>query len=80
MTQIEQILSLAKAYAASTGVELSTVSSRVFADGKKLAALEGGADIQTRRAEQALRWFAVNWPKGARWPRLVPKPEVLVRA
>lgn len=68
MSQIEQILTLARAYAEAEGVELKTVSWRVFGDTKKLRALEGGGDLYTGRATAALEWFRENWPEGAVWP------------
>ena len=46
-------------------------------DSKKLGAIEAGSDIQVRRHEKALRWFADNWPEGAIWPVhvTIPAPE-----
>lgn len=73
MTGIDQLLSVARAYAAIEGIELSTVSSRALDDGKKLGAIEAGADIQVRRLERAMQWFSDNWPKGS-WPDDVPRP------
>lgn len=74
MSGIEQLLTVARAYASLEGVPLSTVSSRALNDGKKLKALEGGADINVGRLESALRWFSDNWPAG-KWPDDVPRPE-----
>jgi len=73
MNGIEQLLTVARAYAAIEEIELSTVSSRALDDGKKLGAIEGGADIQVRRLERAMRWFSDNWPT-ADWPSEVPRP------
>lgn len=74
MSGIEQLLRVARAYASLEGVPLSTVSSRALDDGKKLKALEEGADINVSRLERALRWFSGNWPAG-NWPSDVPRPE-----
>lgn len=74
MSGIEQLLTVARTYAALEGVPLSTVSSRALDDGKKLKALEDGADINVGRLEKALRWFSDNWPAGD-WPLNVPRPE-----
>lgn len=69
MITAQDILALAKAYSAAAGVPLSTVSSRVFDDGKKLAALENkDADLTLKRAGAALHWFSANWPETAEWP------------
>lgn len=75
MSQIDQILTLARAYAEAEGVELSTVSWRVFGDTKKLRALEAGGDLHTRRATLALEWFRDNWTEQGEWPLEAGSPE-----
>lgn len=79
MTGTEQLLAVARAYAAAEGVELKTASWRALGDGKKLDAIECGADIQVGRFERAMRWFSDNWPRLARWPDGVVRPEVSLR-
>jgi len=74
MSGIDRLLSVARAYASHTGLELSTVSWRVFGDTKKLGAIEAGADIQVRRYEKAIQWFSDNWPEGVAWPLGVARP------
>jgi len=74
MSVIDNLLTVARKYAELEGVGLSTVSSRAFDDGKKLAAIEGGADIQVRRLERAMQWFSDHWPDGGAWPSDVPRP------
>lgn len=74
MSGIEQLLIVARRYAEIEDVPLSTVSSRVFNDGKKIKALEDGADISVGRLERALRWFSLNWPADESWPG-VPRPD-----
>lgn len=73
MSLIEQLLCVARRYAEIEGVPLSTVSSRALNDGKKLGALEDGADITVGRLEDALRWFSERWPDGE-WPSEVARP------
>ena len=77
MTGIEQLLKVAAEYGRAEGIEPSTVSWRVFGDTKKLGAIIAGADIQTRRLERALQWFAGNWPPTAAWPDDVARPSTL---
>ena len=77
MSGIDSLLKVARRYAEIEGIPLSTVSSRALNDGKKLAALESGADINVKRMERALLWFSGNWPSGE-WPSDVPRPEVLL--
>jgi hypothetical protein len=80
MSGIEQLLIVARRYAELKDVPLSTVSSRVFDDGKKLAALESGADINVKRLERALGWFAENL-SDEEWPSEISRPSLLeVRA
>ena len=80
MSGIDQLLVLARAYAAAEGLELSTVSWRVFGDTKKLGAIETGSDIQVRRYEKGVQWFSDNWPSGLGWPQDVDRPAAQVAA
>lgn len=73
MSGIEQLLLVARRYAEIEGIPLTTVSSRALNDGKKLGALESGADINVGRMERALQWFSDNWPDGD-WPGGVDRP------
>lgn len=73
MSGIEQLLRVARRYAEIEEIPLSTVSSRALNDGKKLSALEEGADITVGRLEDAMRWFSDKWPDGE-WPADVPRP------
>lgn len=78
MSGIDLLLTVARRYAEIEGVPLSTVSSRALNDGKKLSALEGGADINVKRLERALCWFSDNWPSG-KWPAGVARPKAGAR-
>lgn len=81
MSAIDHLLAVAKVYAQAEGIEMQTVSSRAFGDGKKLGAIEDGSDIQVRRFEKTMQWFSDNWPAVAEWPLGVPRPApVLARA
>src|SRR5215207_8450948 len=75
MDAINQLLTVATAFQAATGVSTPTLSWRVFGDSKKLAAIRGGADIQVRRHEKAMQWFSDSWPEGAAWPTGIARPE-----
>lgn len=74
MFEIDHIIQVADRYAELVGAEEKTVSSRVFADSKKLGALRAGADITVGRFNSALRWFSEHWPVNADWPPTVPRP------
>lgn len=80
MSGIEQLLTVARRYAELEGVSLTTVSSRALNDGKKLRALEDGADITVGRLEQTLSWFSDNWPASGDWPSDIARPAVEARA
>lgn len=73
MTGIDQLLAVARAYAEAERIPLSTVSSRAFDDGKKLAAIEAGAGINVRRLERTMQWFSDHWPD-VDWPSDIPRP------
>lgn len=74
MNAIEQLLTLARHYAAREKLDLSTVSWRSLGDTKKLAALESGRDIQVRRCDAAIQWFSDHWPADLAWPTGVARP------
>lgn len=74
MINIQHLLDVAEAYRIAEGIEDKTVSNRVFADAKKLTALQCGADITISRFNDALRWFSANWPDKAEWPVAVARP------
>jgi hypothetical protein len=76
MSGIDSLLRVARRYAQVEGVPLTTVSSRALNDGKKLSALEGGADINVKRLERAMVWFSANWPAEGEWPLDVARPVV----
>lgn len=76
MLNTKHLLKLAAAYGKLEDIEEKTVSSRVFDDSKKLAAIRSGKDITVSRYNAALLWFAGNWPSGKKWPAGVPRPEI----
>lgn len=70
------LLGIADAYLAVKPIPDKTLSSRVFGDSKKLAALRAGGDLTTARYLAAIQWFAQNWPRGAKWPAVIERPEL----
>lgn len=80
MLNIEHLITVADEYGRAAQVEEKTVSSRVFQDSKKLAAIRGGSDITVGRYNAALAWFSSNWPEGAVWPHGVQRPSAEVAA
>lgn len=74
MIETAKILTLADIYGQSAHLARSTVSTRVFGDGKKLDAVAAGRDITVSRFNAALAWFADNWPADLDWPSDIPRP------
>lgn len=75
MISTADLLRLARAYADHQVVNLTTVSSRVFNDGKKLDAIAAGGDLYSRRLRRSIVWFSENWPEGLDWPGDIPRPD-----
>lgn len=72
---------VAEAYAAAAGVELSTVSYRVFSDTKRLRRVfDGQADLKSGSIWAAMIWFSKNWPEGSVWPLGISRPNPFVEA
>lgn len=75
MSLKQQLLAVTDAYCAATGRSASRVSTLVFNDGKRIAAIRDGGDLATGRFEHALSWFSNNWPDGVAWPEGMARPE-----
>ncbi|ODN70190.1 hypothetical protein [Methylobrevis pamukkalensis] len=74
MSDIQHLLTLVDAYCQATRAAETTLSTRVFSDGKRLNAIRAGSDIGVRRFARAMQWFSDNWPEGLDWPADVPHP------
>lgn len=68
MDRPQQIITLAHAYAAAEGLNLTTVSKRVFGSSSRLAKLMDDGDVFSRTGDAAIDWFSRNWPPTAAWP------------
>jgi len=78
MYTIDQLVVLARAYVAATGVALSTVSLRaVPGNDRFFGGLIAGRDCSARNAERAGNWFDENWPDTVPWPKEVPRRRLL---
>jgi hypothetical protein len=66
------LLMLARAYCAATGVNMDTVSRYATNDSRTLGRLEveDGASITLRKYDDSIAWFFANWPKGAKRPSI----------
>ncbi len=74
MVTIASFMRLIEIYCQACGLAESTVSYRLFNDGKRVGDVRGGADIGIRRVERAMQWFSDNWPVTVEWPHDVPRP------
>lgn len=77
MAALQNIMQLADTYTSVTGIARSTLSWRIFNDGKKLDAIFGGADLQVTRYERAIEWFLRHWPTTEEWPIDTPRPDAI---
>lgn len=73
----EQLVAVATAYSEKTGTSLSTISTRLFNGGGRLATIANGGDLNTRNFESAMAWFSENWPQDLPWPKGVGRPRQL---
>ena len=74
MSSLDDLIAVARAYGEAEDIDLSTVSWRALGDTKKLPAIVAGKDIQVRRFEKTMHWFADHWPENAAWPADVARP------
>jgi hypothetical protein len=70
----EVLLVLARRYMDATGCSLTTVSRRAVNDWRFLTSVERGRNFTSRRGEDAIAWFALNWPASAEWPPEIKRP------
>ena len=66
---------LTERFADATGLKASTVLARAANDARFLDRTAGGKTFTIRVYDNALVWFADNWPPNANWPDAIPKPE-----
>lgn len=58
-----ELIRIIDAVTASTGLSDTTLSSRIFNDSKRIAAIRGGATITVRRMADAVEYLCKNWPE-----------------
>lgn len=81
MNTFDTICTLIEMLAAHTNRAISTTSRLSTGSGDTYRRLklrdEDGARlhrVSTDRADAALEWFAVNWPRDLAWPSDIPRP------
>jgi hypothetical protein len=75
-TMVANLLKVADAYMAHTGVASSTLSKRAGNDGSDLFGRlrEERGDVTTGKVDAVMCVLAHNWPAGLAWPPDVPRP------
>lgn len=74
MTNIDQFLRLVDAYSVATGLAQSTISTRLFNDGKRLEMLRDGRDVGIRKVADAVQLISDSWPPESPWPDEIARP------
>jgi hypothetical protein len=72
----DQLSLLAQIYTEKTGDSLYALGMKVGRQ-KLFTRLKAGKSFYARTGEDALHWFAANWPDGVPWPRSIARPAVL---
>lgn len=67
------LLTIATAYAAATGLSLSTVSKRIHGKQRFLEDLrDGRCTVSLENLGNLVKRFSGQWPVGAKWPKTKP--------
>lgn len=68
---------LAATYGALCELKPTAVAAKAFKDKSFFWRLDNteGASFTVKKYDDALRWFAANWPEGAEWPEGIARPE-----
>lgn len=69
-----ELVALAAAYRAATGVGISTLCRTIFQNrnDKVFTRLADGDGISLKSALKVSEWFVANWPADVPWPENVP--------
>lgn len=74
MKHSDQLLALASAYCAATGMSVSRLGEEAVRHHKFFKRISAGQPFLSSKAEEALTWFAANWPNDLPWPEDVERP------
>jgi hypothetical protein len=72
---LQNLRTLADAYATATGTKLVTVAQRALGDWRFFDRLEESerASFTIRKYDAAVAWFADRWPSDVEWPQTVAR-------
>lgn len=71
---VDHLLLVIEAYSKASGFSEATLSTKLFNDGKRVALLRAGADINTRTFTRVMKHLSDHWPENADWPAGVDRP------
>ena len=69
-----ELVTLAEAFREHRGIALSTVSTWIVNDGKRLPHLRDGGGCTIKTYTHCMTWFSDHWPLDLEWPAHIPRP------
>jgi hypothetical protein len=70
----DDLMTLATAFADSKGWQLSTLGARVRSDQRFFVNRVPNGKFAVASGDQAMMWFAANWPADLPWPKGIERP------
>lgn len=67
------------AYCAAKGMAVSTVAQKALGDWQFFDRVKDGKTFTARKYDEAMTWFAANWPPETPWPAAVPRKRSVAR-
>jgi hypothetical protein len=77
MKHADQLLLLANAYCEATGVTISGLGEVAVRHHKFFKRIAAGQAYLSSKGDEALAWFAANWPADAPWPDGIDRPAAI---
>lgn len=74
MSLTSDLIRVADAYCAETGMSRSRLSTIIMGNGVRLDAIASGGDGRSKRLEQAMAELSALWPSGVAWPSDIDRP------
>lgn len=69
-----ELLATADAYCAHTCRKPGAVCHYIGLSGDFLTRVRSGKNFGVEQMARAMQWFSDYWPRGAPWPKAVPRP------
>jgi hypothetical protein len=65
----------ARAYAAASGLAMTTIGMRSARDARFFDRLADGKGFTVKTYDLVMNWFSRNWPDATPWPEGIPRPD-----